>query len=240
MSNKWRTTKTRPVRVTLTRPDGTQRELSINGHFREELLCSVIEEEIRERQSPKPIVVRLQKPDPRLVSSLRRRWREGLSDEQPLAVQEVLGPSGDAQQIVIQLLDVRERIRTGEEVCLAIRSSKVARYASPILTKMLKSSQRSEAGQFSLFVHGSREEQLEIMQYLPGLARVRDLQDSSRWKGPYIMEETTSKRRGKRRKSQVSEKSVDAWIRRVEKRRRFADPEDDENDSDLRDAPTEA
>lgn len=70
----------RRVGVRIIRPDGSVRDVTVAGHFREEHLCSLVDDELCRIKGSESLVLHLFEPDGELIHSLRSRWQEGLSD----------------------------------------------------------------------------------------------------------------------------------------------------------------
>ncbi len=87
----------------IIRPDGSSRDVAVAGHFREEHLCSLVDDELCHLQSGETLTLHLFHPDGELAHSLRNRWQEGLSDNRQVFVREVLGPNDDPREISSQL-----------------------------------------------------------------------------------------------------------------------------------------
>jgi hypothetical protein len=218
-----------PVRILITRPDGSSREVVVSGHFREEHLSALVDEEVSQMKSGATLTVHLFTPDRKLVRSLRERWLEGLSDDRHLNIQEVLAPNGNPAELKWQLRDIQQRISAGERVHLAIRSPEIARTAAGRLRTLLLSSQKSRNGGISLWVFGDDAEQREIMEQLDGMVRVVDLSDSERekwrhalwgpWKEAKTEGATPVEKPAHAHKSGTTSQAVDRWIKKVRRRR---------------------
>ena len=111
-----------PVQVMLLRPDGTTRSFTVSGHFREEHLCTKLDDELCRIENGEKLVVHLYSADDDLVRSLRDRWAEGLSDNRKLRIREILGPTDDPRELQKQIQRIRSRLDQGERIHLAIRS----------------------------------------------------------------------------------------------------------------------
>ena len=72
--------KSQRVRVRIIRPDGSYRDVAVAGHFREEHLCSLVDDELCHLATGETLTLHLFHPDGTLARSLRNRWQEGLSD----------------------------------------------------------------------------------------------------------------------------------------------------------------
>lgn len=221
------TTAPATVRVQILRPDGTSREVKASGFFREEYLCALLDEELCRLPSGQKLTVHLLHPDESLVRSLRDRWREGLSDNRRIRIREVLGPNDDPDELAIQLQRIEARLEQGERIHLALRSPRIARYASHRLRRILLQSQRGLVGRLRLSVYGTEEVQRAIMEHMEGMVRI---QDYERVFGdlPWIDEpNSSSKQRRKRQRAggRTSEQAVRDWIRRVERDRGESDNE---------------
>lgn len=224
--------KSARVKVRIIRPDGTYRDVVVAGHFREEHLCSLVDDELCRLGDEESLVVHLFRVDTRLSRSLRDRWDEGLSDNRRVFVREVLGPSEDPGQIAVQLRHVSHRLALGERVNLAIRSPEVAEVARGQLRKLLLVSQRSENPRLHVWVHGDEDQQDRILQYLEsiGVVRERDYQQflekhpEQRWRAPWldvepVHLENVKPTRRRRHVRHSTDDSVQRWIRRVEQQR---------------------
>lgn len=218
------------VKVRIERPDGTARDVVVAGHFREEHLCSLVDDELCRLDDGESLVLHLFHADDELTQSLRNRWREGISDNRHVFVREVLGPNNSRQQLAAQLRRIKERMAAGERINLAIRSPQVAKVAREQLRKLLLVSQQFEEALLRLWVHGSEEEQRKIMDHLEeaGLVLARDYrqfvekQGDRRWRAPWLdVEEPKPVKKVKRRhrKLKSTGDAVTEWIRRVEEGR---------------------
>ncbi|MHB8862514.1 MAG: hypothetical protein ACYC6N_08925, partial [Pirellulaceae bacterium] len=161
------------VRVRIIRPDGSHRDVTVAGHFREEHLCSLVDDELCHLKTGETLVLHLFHPDGTLTHSLRSRWQEGLSDNRRVFMREVLGPNDDARELKTQLRHIRQRMASGEKVNLAIRSPKVAEAAREELRKLLLISQRFDEALLNVWVHGSEDQQREIVGHLEGSGMIR-------------------------------------------------------------------
>jgi len=216
------------VKIRLLRPDGTSRDLTVAGHFREEHLCSLVDDELCRLENGQTLIIHLFHPDPLLANSLRDRWHEGLTDDRYVRVREVLGASGDPNQVTRQLRDIKRRMASGEHVELAIRSPQVAETARQQLRKLLLVSQRLEESRLHIWVYGDERQQQKILDRLEigGMVRERDFDkfvaehSDRRWKAPWMDDDgvhtTRRKKKRKHRSGHSSEQAVDAWIKRVE------------------------
>ena len=83
------------VRVRIIRPDGSYRDVTVAGHFREEHLCSLVDDELCHLDTGETLTLHLFHPDGNLTQSLRNRWQEGLSDNRRVFMREVLGPNDE-------------------------------------------------------------------------------------------------------------------------------------------------
>jgi hypothetical protein len=204
--------------------------VAVAGHFREEHLCSLVDDELCRLNDGDSLVLHLFRPDDQLTESLRNRWQEGMSDNRYVFVREVLGPNNDRQQLAAQLRRIKERMAAGERINLAIRSPRVAKVARQQLRKLLLVSQQFEESLLNLWVHGSEDQQQEILGHLEdaGLVRARDYQEfvqrhrDRRWRAPWIdVDVPKLKRKPKRRAkpSKSSDQAVSEWIKRVEEKR---------------------
>jgi hypothetical protein len=218
------------VKVRITRPDGSSRDVAIAGHFREEHLCSLVDDELCRLDDGDSLVLHLFHPDDQLTHSLRNRWQEGMSDNRHVFVREVLGPNNDRQQLATQLRRIKERMAAGERVNLSIRSPRVAKVAREQLRKLLLISQQFEESLLNLWVHGDEDEQQKILGHLEGAGMVRtqdyeefvEKHSDRRWRAPWIdIELASGKHKPKRRqrKPKTSGDAVTAWIKRVEEGR---------------------
>ncbi len=219
------------VKVRIIRPDGSARDAVVTGHFREEHLCSLVDDELCRLEDGESLVLHLFRPDDQLTDSLRNRWQEGMSDNRQVHVREVLGPNNDRQQLAAQLQRIKERMANGERVQLAIRSPRVAKVARQQLRKLLLVSQQFEESLLSLWVHGSEQQQQEILSHLEaaGMVRERDYHKyvaehkDHRLRAPWIdIDVPEQKRKKKRRpaaKQKTSDEAVSEWIKRVEEGR---------------------
>jgi len=222
--------RARRVKVRLIRPDGSSREEEVAGYFREEHLCSMVDDELCRLSDDESLILHLFNPDRHLIRSLRNRWREELSDNRHVFVREVLGPTSSRDQLVRQLQRIQERMTAGEQVNIAIRSAQVAKVARQQLRKMLLISQEFEESLLNLWVFGNEDQQREILDQLRdvGMVRVRDYERlmegraESRWEAPWVdveppKEEKKPRRHHRRRKT--SFEAVSEWIKRVEEDR---------------------
>lgn len=219
------------VGVRIIRPDGSVRDVTVAGHFREEHLCSLVDDELCRLQNRESLVLHLYQPDGELTHSLRSRWQDGLSDDRRVFVREVLGPTQSRRHLAQQLEHIRERIVAGERINLAIRSPQVAAAAREDLRELLLVSQRFDEAPLNVWVHGDEEQQKQILGELEtaGLVRLRDCEEfvanqrERRWKIPWIDFEPirpVKKTRKRRSRKEVStEQAVTDWIRRVEEDR---------------------
>ena len=218
------------VRVRIIRPDGSARDVVVAGHFREEHLCSLVDDELCQLQEKETLVLHLFHPDEKLAQSLRNRWQEGMSDNRQVFVREVLGPTNNPRQVTAQLQQIRQRMASGERVHLAIRSPRVAEAARDELRKLLLISQRFDEALLNVWVHGDDEQQREILVHLEqaGMVRVRDFEQfvanhpEQKWRAPWLdFEPLRRAKKPKRhhRKHVSSEEAVSDWIRRVEEDR---------------------
>jgi len=218
------------VTVRIIRPDGSSRDVAVAGHFREEHLCSLVDDELCHLQTGETLILHLYHPDDELADSLRTRWREGLSDNRQVFVREVLGPNDDPREVASQLRRVRRRMASGQKVSLAIRSPQVAEVARHELRKLLVISQRFEEALLSVWVHGSEQEQREIIGQLQdsGMVRLQDYEQfvsqhrERRWKGPWFdfeLKPPAKKPKKRVHKEESQEEAVTRWIKKVEQDR---------------------
>ncbi len=217
------------VKVKIVRPDGSSRDVMIAGHFREEHLCSLVDDELCRLDDGESLVLHLFHPDDDLTGSLRNRWQAGMSDNRHVFVREVLGPNNDRQQLATQLRHIKRRMAAGERINLAIRSPRVAKVARQQLRKLLLISQQFEESLLNLWVHGDEDEQQEILGHLEsaGMVLARDFQrfieqhSDQRWRAPWIDVELSHAKKLKRRqrKSKSPDEAVTEWIKRVEEGR---------------------
>jgi hypothetical protein len=218
------------VLVRIIRPDGSSRDVTVAGHFREEHLCSLVDDELCHLQSGETLTLHLFHPDGELAQSLRNRWQEGLSDNRQVFVREVLGPNDDPREIATQLRQIRRRMATGEKVNLAIRSPQVAEAAREELRKLLVISQKFDDALLSVWVHGDEQQQRAIVGRLEdaGMVRLQDYeqflsqQRERRWKGPWIdfeLKHVVKKPKKRSAKKETSEEAVSRWIKKVEEDR---------------------
>ncbi len=218
------------VKVRIIRPDGSSRDVKVAGHFREEHLCSLVDDELCRLHEGEALVLHLFHPDDELTRSLRNRWHEGMSDNRQVFVREVLGPNNDPRQVASQLVHIKERMAKGERISLAIRSPRVAKAARDELRKLLLISQQFEQALLNVWVHGSEEQQQKILGHLEGagMVRARDYADfierhsDRRWRAPWLdveMPKAAKKPKRKRPKLQSSQEAVAEWIKRVEEGR---------------------
>ena len=161
------------VKVRIIRPDGSSREVTVAGHFREEHLCSLVDDELCRLDEGDALVLHLFHPDEELTRSLKNRWHEGMSDNRHVFVREVLGPTNNPQQVATQLRRVKERMASGERINLAIRSPRVAKAARDHLRKLLLISQQFEESLLKVWVHGDEEQQQKILGHLEGVGLIR-------------------------------------------------------------------
>jgi hypothetical protein len=218
------------VLVRIIRPDGSSRDVTVAGHFREEHLCSLVDDELCHLQSGETLTLHLYHPDGELAQSLRNRWAEGLSDNRQVFGREVLGPNDDPHEIASQLRQVRRRMASGEKVNLAIRSPQVAEAARDELRKLLVISQKFDDALLSVWVHGDEQRQREIVGRLEdaGMVRLQDYEQfiaqhrERRWKGPWIdfkLKHPVKKPKKRSVKKETSEEAVSRWIKKVEEDR---------------------
>ena len=218
------------VRVRIIRPDGSYRDVVVAGHFREEHLCSLVDDELCHLDTGETLTLHLFHPDGTLARSLRNRWQEGLSDNRRVFMREVLGPNENARELSAQLRQIRQRMVSGEKVNLAIRSPQMAEAAREELRKLLLISQKFDEALLNVWVHGNEDQQREILGHLgdAGMVRLQDYEHfvtkhrEQRWKGPWLDFELTppTKKPKKRPHKQVSkEEEVSRWIKRVEEDR---------------------
>lgn len=222
--------KTLRVKVRIIRPDGTSRDTAVAGHFREEHLCSLIDNELCQLETGETLIVHLYEPDSELTQSLRDRWREGMSDNRQVFVREVLGPNDDPHQLSAQLRQIRHRLAAGEKINLAIRSPKIARAASKYIRKLLLVSQQSDDNLLSVWVHGNESQQRSILKRLAEAGVVlRDDYErfatqhrERRWKGPWIdfpIKPVAKKPKKPAHKVVSPQEAVSRWIKKVEEDR---------------------
>ncbi len=215
-----------PVKVGIVRPNGSTREVTAAGFFREEYLCALLDEELCQLPDEEKLIVHLFHPDEALVQSLRDRWREGLSDNRRVRIREVLGPNDNPQELAVQLQRIEQRLLQGEKIHLAIRSPRVARMASGSIRRILLMSQHGDLGGLKVSVYGSEEIQRAIMEHMEGMVRAQDfdrLLEAGVVPGVSAKLPKSSRTRGRRktRKSHLTpQEAVKAWIRRVEKDRK--------------------
>ena len=220
------------VKVRIIRPDASSRDVTVAGHFREEHLCSLVDDELCRLNDGESLVLHLIHPDDELTESLRNRWQEGMSDNRRVLVREVLGPNDDRQQLASQLRRIQRRMAAGERINLAIRSPRIAKIARDQLRKLLLISQQFEESLLNLWVHGDEEQQEKILGHLEGvgMVRARDYRQfvakhaDQRWRAPWIdIEVSAPKAKKKPKRPRRSDKStgdaVTEWIKRVEEGR---------------------
>lgn len=218
------------VTVRITRPDGSSRKARIAGHFREEHLCSMVDDELCRLEDGESLVLHLYNPDPELTHSLQDRWQEALSDDRDVLVREVLGPTSSRQQLARQLQRIKERMTAGERVNLAIRSPRIAKVARDQLRKMLLISQEYEHSLLNLSVYGDEHQQQEILGHLEdaGMVRASDYRKhlqrhaDGRWKRPWIdvdLPKQKKKTKPRPQETETPDQAVSAWIKRVEEER---------------------
>ncbi len=218
------------VKVRIIRPDGSSREVTVAGHFREEHLCSLVDDELCRLDEGDALVLHLYHPDEELTRSLKNRWHEGMSDNRHVFVREVLGPTNNPQQVATQLRRVKERMASGERINLAIRSPRVAKAARDHLRKLLLISQQFEESLLKVWVHGDEEQQQKILGHLEGvgLIRAQDYEkfvqqhSDRRWRAPWLdveMPKRAKKAKRRQPKLQSSQEAVSEWIKRVEEGR---------------------
>ncbi|MFO7904600.1 MAG: hypothetical protein ACQESR_02230 [Planctomycetota bacterium] len=218
------------VVVRITRPDGSSRKARIAGHFREEHLCSMVDDELCRLEEGESLILHLYNPDTELTHSLRDRWQEALSDDRQVLVREVLGPTGSRQELARQLQRIKERMTGGERVNLAIRSPHIAKAAREQLRKMLLISQEFEHSLLNLSVYGDEHQQQEILGHLEdaGMVRASDYRKQvqrhadRRWKRPWIdIDLPKQKKKAKPRPedTKTPDEAVSEWIKRVEEER---------------------
>lgn len=229
--------ETRPARpkrtnnaviVRLTRPDGSKRDIKVAGHFREEHLCSLVDDELCQLELGETLTVHLFQTDPDLAQSLRSRWDEGLSDNRQIFMREVLGADGNTQQLARQLRDIHQRMTNGERVSIAIRSPKVAKSVRRQLRQLLLLSQQSDQLQLQVWVDGNKDQQQEILSQLAGqgMVRIKDYEEYRdrhpgwTWKAPWRKPEPSKPtKKRKHRVHRTAEDAVTAWIKKVEAKR---------------------
>jgi hypothetical protein len=230
------------INVQVIRPDGSTRDIRIAGHFREEHLCSVVDEELCRLESHQNLIVHIYHTNAEFADSLRSRWREGLTDNRRVFVREVLGPSDSLRDLDQQLDDINRRISLGEKVNLAIRSPIVAVAARERLRKLLLSDQQLDGSRLNVWVFGSEEKQQEILEHLgsAGMVRARDSSKfveqhpEQRWRMPWVQQEH---RRHPPEPPQphikhirTPQEAVAEWIRRVEESRELSEEHSGEKD----------
>jgi hypothetical protein len=202
----------------------------VAGHFREEHLCSLVDDELCHLASGETLVLHLYHPDGELARSLRNRWQEGLSDNRQVFVREVLGPNDDPREVATQLRQIRRRMASGEKVNLAIRSPQVAEAARDELRKLLVISQKFDEALLSVWVHGNEQRQREILGQLAdaGMVSLQDYEQfltqrrERRWKGPWIdfqLKHPIKKPKKRPAKTETSGEAVSRWIKKVEEDR---------------------
>ena len=219
------------VRIRIIRPNGTSRDVIVAGHFREEHLCSLVDDELCQLDDDEALILHLFDPDLSLTQSLRNRWREGMSDNRHVFVREVLGPSDDPGQVKSQLKQVRQRMASGERVNLAIRSPRIAEAARNQLRKLLLISQRFDESLLNVWVHGSDAQQRRILGKLEdvGMVRIEDYEQfierhpETKWRAPWLATDSRwhgqKQKQHRRRKQKSSKEAVSDWIKRVEEDR---------------------
>jgi hypothetical protein len=226
--------KSSRVRVRIMRPDGSHRDVTVAGHFREEHLCSLVDDELCHLNTGETLTLHLFHADGDLTRSLRNRWQEGLSDNRRVFMREVLGPNDDRQELVAQLHQIRQRMAAGEKVSLAIRSPHVAEIARNELRKLLLVSQRFDESLLKVFVHGSEDDQRQILMRLEeaGLVLLQEYEQfvadrqERRWKGPWLdfeLKHPVKKPKKKPSKQVSSGEAVSRWIKRVEEGREHSE-----------------
>ena len=218
------------VRVRIIRPDGSSRDVNVAGHFREEHLCSLVDDELCRLDDGESLILHLFHPDEELTHSLKKRWHEEMSDNRLVSVREVLGPNNDPRQVATQLDRIKERMAQGERINLAIRSPRVAKAARDELRRLLLISQQFEESLLNVWVHGDEDQQQRILGHLEGagMVRARDCGEfiqrhsDRRWRAPWIDTERAKhvkKPKRQRPKIQSSQEAVAEWIKRVEEGR---------------------
>lgn len=218
------------VTVQITRPDGSSRRVRVAGHFREEHLCSMVDDELCRLEEGESLVLHLFDPDEQLTESLRNRWREALSDDRQVLVREVLGPNNSRRQLAKQLRRIKERMTAGERVNIAIRSPRIAKVAREQLRKMLLISQQFEESLLNLSVYGDERQQEEILDQLEsvGMIRASDYHQYAqrpkdrRWKRPWIdieLSKEKKKPKAPHAEPKSPDQAVSEWIKRVEEGR---------------------
>jgi hypothetical protein len=224
-----------PLRVQLIRPDGTVREIQITGHFPEEHLCSVVDDELCRLDSQENLIVHLYHANTDFTRSLRGRWREGLTDNRRVFVREVLGPSDSLHDLDKQLEDIHRRISLGEKVNLAIRSPIVAMAARRRLRQLLLSDQQLDGSRLNVWVFGTEDKQREILQHLgdAGMVRARDSSEfvqrhpEQRWRIPWVKQHhyrhPPEKPHPHATHIRTPQEAVAEWIRRVEESRELSE-----------------
>ena len=204
--------------------------MNVAGHFREEHLCSLVDDELCRLDDGESLILHLFHPDEELTHSLRKRWHEEMSDNRLVSVREVLGPNNDPRQVATQLVRIKERMAQGERINLAIRSPRVAKAARDELRKLLLISQQFEESLLNVWVHGDEDQQQRILGHLEGagMVRARDYGEfiqrhsDRRWRAPWIDTEPpkhAKKPKRQRPKIQSSQEAVAEWIKRVEEGR---------------------
>lgn len=222
------------VKVQIIRPNGTVRDFEVSGHFREEHLCSLVDEELCRLDSDQSLIMHLYHSNPDLTRSLRNRWQEGLTDNRRVFVREVLGPTDSLRHLDQQLNDIDRRISSGEKVHLAIRSPIVALAARNKLRTLLLSDQQVDGSRLNVWVFGSEEKQKEILDHLgdAGMVRARDSSrfveqhPESRWRIPWVNQDhrrhPPEPPRPHSRHIRTPQEAVAEWIRRVEESRELS------------------
>lgn len=218
------------VKVIISRPDGSTRELIASGFFREEYLCAMLDEELCNLSSDLQLIVHLIEPDKKIVRSLRERWRGGLSDNRRVRIREILGPNDDPDELSVQLAHIETRLKKGDKIHLAIRSPRIARFASGKLRRILLKSQHGELSSLRVSVYGTEEIQRAIMEHMEGMVRAQDYELLEEAGVTYQFAGRLPKRpKHRRRKSRrrhrdlSSHQEVKNWIRKVERNRETED-----------------
>ena len=126
------------------------------GHFREEHLCSLVDDELCHLQSGETLTLHLFHPDGELASSLRNRWQEGLSDNRQVFVCEVLGPNDDPREIAIGAAPGSSADGVGREGEPGHSFAAGGRDRARRIAELLVISQKFDEALLSVWVHGGR------------------------------------------------------------------------------------
>ena len=180
--------------VRIIRPDGSSRDVTVAGHFREEHLCSLVDDELCHLQSGETLTLHLFHPDGELAESLRNRWQEGLSDNRQVFVREVLGPNDDPREIAYATAPRSSADGVGREGEPGHSFAAGGRGRSRRTAQVARDQPRFDEALLSVWVHGDEQQQRAILGQLAdaGMVRLQDYEEfvsqhrERRWKGPWI------------------------------------------------------